>query len=182
MTVLFAELRQGNREAEERLIAKVYGELRRLAGHYMRNERGTQSPQSTALVNEASGRLVRQPQVPWQSRVHLFATASTIMRRILVDHARTGRTEERGGGLQRQISLDETLATTLSRTVGVLALREAIERLAKRDERHVRFVELHFFGGLTFDEISLIPEVAERTIRRDWSMAACAWLKGGLSN
>jgi RNA polymerase sigma-70 factor, ECF subfamily len=179
ITALLAELSAGNREVEARLIPQVYGELRRLAAHYMRSERGNHTLQPTALVNEAYTRLVQQPQIPWQSRVHFFATASHLMRHILVDHARARRAGKRGG-LQRQVTLDDALLPSSERTIDVLILEEALENLAQFDPRQARIVELHFFGGLTFAEIALVLNVTERTVKRDWSMAR-AWLKGELS-
>jgi RNA polymerase sigma factor (TIGR02999 family) len=179
ITALLAELSAGNRDVESRLIPQVYGELRRLAAHYMRSERGNHTLQPTALVNEAYTRLVQQPQIPWQSRAHFFATASHLMRHILVDHARARRAGKRGG-LQRQVTLDDALLPSSQRTMDVLILDEALENLAQFDPRQARIVELHFFGGLTFAEIALVLKVAERTVKRDWSMAR-AWLKGELS-
>jgi RNA polymerase sigma-70 factor (ECF subfamily) len=179
ITALLAELSAGNREVESRLIPQVYGELRRLAAHYMRSERGNHTLQPTALVNEAYTRLVQQPQIPWQSRAHFFATASHLMRHILVDHARARRAGKRGG-LQQQVTLDDALLPSPERTMDVLILDEALENLAQFDPRQARVVELHFFGGLTFAEIALVLKVTERTVKRDWSMAR-AWLKGELS-
>jgi RNA polymerase sigma factor (TIGR02999 family) len=179
ITALLAELSAGNRDVESRLIPQVYGELRRLAAHYMRSERGNHTLQPTALVNEAYTRLVQQPQIPWQSRAHFFATASHLMRHILVDHARARRAGKRGG-LQRQVTLDDALLPSSERTMDVLILDEALENLAQFDSRQARIVELHFFGGLTFAEIALVLKVTERTVKRDWSMAR-AWLKGELS-
>ena len=108
ITALLVKLSAGNREVEAQLIPQVYGELRRLAARYMRAERGNHTLQPTALVNEAYARLVQQPQVPWQSRAHFFATASRLMRHILVDHARARRAGKRGG-VQRQVTLSENL-------------------------------------------------------------------------
>jgi RNA polymerase sigma factor (TIGR02999 family) len=179
ITALLAELSAGNRDVESRLIPQVYGELRRLAAHYMRAERGNHTLQPTALVNEAYTRLVQQPQIPWQSRAHFFATASHLMRHILVDHARARRAGKRGG-LQQQVTLDDALLPSPERTMDVLILDEALENLAQFDPRQARIVELHFFGGLTFAEIALVLKVTERTVKRDWSMAR-AWLKGELS-
>jgi len=145
----------------------------------MRFERGNHTLQPTALVNEAYARLVEQPQVPWQSRAHFFATASQLMRHILVDHARARQAGKRGG-MQRQVTLDDALLPSQERTVDVLILDEALQRLAEFDARQARIVELHFFSGLTFAEIAEVLKVAERTVKRDWSMAR-AWLKGELS-
>jgi RNA polymerase sigma factor (TIGR02999 family) len=183
ITALLAELSAGNRDVETRLIPQVYGELRRLAAHYMRLERGNHTLQPTALVNEAYTRLVQQPQIPWQNRAHFFATASQLMRHILVDHARARRAGKRGG-VHRQVTLDDSLLPsperTPQRTIDVLILDQALENLAQFDPRQARIVELHFFGGLTFAEIALVLKVTERTVKRDWSMAR-AWLKGELS-
>ena len=183
ITALLAELSAGNRDVEARLIPQVYGELRRLAAHYMRSERGNHTLQPTALVNEAYTRLIQQPQIPWQSRAHFFATASHLMRHILVDHARARRAGKRGG-VQQQVTLDDALLPSPERTpehtIDVLILDEALENLAQFDPRQARIVELHFFGGLTFTEIALVLKVTERTVKRDWSMAR-AWLKGELS-
>jgi RNA polymerase sigma-70 factor, ECF subfamily len=179
ITALLVHLSAGNREVEALLIPQVYGELRRLAARYMRAERGNHTLQPTALVNEAYDQLVKQPQVPWQSRAHFFATAAKLMRNILVDHARR-RLAAKRGGLQRQVTLDEKVLQAQNRTVDVLVLDQALERLAEFDSRQARIVELHFFGGLNFEEIAEVLEVSGRTVKRDWSMAR-AWLKGELS-
>ncbi len=179
ITALLAQLSAGNRAAEDQLIPQVYGELRRLAARYMRRERGNHTLQPTALVNEAYTLLVQQTQVPWQSRAHFFATASQLMRNILVDHARRRLAAKRGGA-QQQITLDEALLLSKDRTIDVLVLHEALEHLTQLDPRHARVVELHFFGGLNFDEIAEVLGISERTVKRDWSMAR-AWLKGELS-
>jgi RNA polymerase sigma-70 factor, ECF subfamily len=179
ITALLLQLGEGNREVEERLIPQIYGELRRLAGQYMRRERGNHTLQPTALVHEAYARLVQQPQVPWQSRAHFFASASRLMRNILVDHARAKRAGKRGG-IQHQVTLDEAFLPSKERLIDVLALDEALDHLAGFDARQARIVELHFFGGLTFEEIALVLQVGERTVKRDWSMAR-DWLRGELS-
>ena len=179
ITALLVQLSAGNREVEALLIPQVYGELRRLAAKYMRAERGNHTLQPTALVNEAYALLVQQPQVPWQSRAHFFATASHLMRHILVDHARKRNAAKRGG-VQRQVTLSEAILQSQDRTIDVLVLHEALERLAHLDPRQARIVEHHFFGGLNFEEIALVLQCSERTVKRDWSMAR-AWLKGELS-
>jgi RNA polymerase sigma factor (TIGR02999 family) len=180
ITTLLAKLREGDREVEGRLIALVYEELRRLADHQMRGERANHTLQPTALVHEAYARLVEQrAQVQWQSRAHFFATAAQVMRHILVDHARNRNAGKRGGNPNR-VTLDEVMLTTRNRAVEVLALNEALERLAKLDPRKERVVEFHYFGGLTFGEIGLVLDVSERVAKRDWKMAR-AWLKGELT-
>jgi RNA polymerase sigma factor (TIGR02999 family) len=179
ITALLAQLSEGNREVEARLIPQIYKELRRLAAHYMRLERVNHTLQPTALVNEAYIRLVQQPPIAWQGRVHFFAVASQLMRHILVDHARARQADKRGG-VQHQVSLDEDILFTHEQSIDVLALHEALERLMNFDPRQGRIVELHFFGGLSFDEIALVLHVSERTAKRDWSMAR-TWLKRELS-
>jgi RNA polymerase sigma-70 factor (ECF subfamily) len=179
ITALLMQLSAGNREVEAQLIPKVYGELRRLAAGCMRAERGNHTLQPTALVNEAYTLLVRQTQLPWQSRAHFFATASQLMRHILVDYARMRRAAKRGG-VQSQVTLSEAVLQSEDRTIDVLILREALEHLAQLDPRQARIVELRFFGGLKFEEIAAVLDVSDRTIKRDWSMAR-AWLKGELS-
>jgi len=177
---LLIEVSHGNREAEAALMTQVYGELRRLARKYMRAERGNHTLQPTALVNEAYMRLMTEPCASWQNRAHFFATAAQLMHHILVDHARARKAGKRGG-IQHQVTLDEGLASTEDKSVDVLALHEALEKLAKLDERQARVVELHFFGGLTFAEIAYILDASERTVKRDWETAR-TWLKLQMSN
>lgn len=179
ITALLLQLSEGNREAEARLIPQVYDELRRLAGRYMRMERANHTLQPTALVHEAYARLVQQPQVPWQNRAHFFSVASQLMRHILVDHARARRTGKRGG-IQQQVSLNDANQPRSEQSVDVLALNEVIERLEKLDPRQARIVELHFFGGLNFEEIARLLSTSERTVKREWSMAR-AWLRSELA-
>jgi RNA polymerase sigma-70 factor, ECF subfamily len=179
ITALLVQLSAGNREVEAQLIPQVYEELRRLAARYMRAERGNHTLQPTALVNEAYALLVQQPQVPWQSRAHFYATASQLMRHILVDYARKRNAAKRGG-VQRQVTLNEAVLQAENRTIDILILHEALENLTQLDARQARIVELHFFGSLNFEEIAAVLEISERTVKRDWSMAR-AWLKGELS-
>jgi RNA polymerase sigma factor (TIGR02999 family) len=179
ITDLLGQLSAGNREVEAQLIPQVYDELHRLAGYYMRRERGAITLQPTALVHEAYAALVQPRQVPWKSRTHFFATAARLMRNILVDHARARQAAKRGG-MWQQVTLEDALLPAKNRTLDVLVLHEALERLAQFDARQAQVVELHFFGGLTFAEIGLILNIAERTAKSDWSMAR-DWLKGELS-
>ncbi len=178
ITALLAQLKEGNRDAEAQLIPQVYKELRRIAGYHMRLERANHTLQPTALVHEAYSRLVQQPGIPWQNRAHFYAVASQIMRQILVDHARARHAGKRGG-VQQQVTLDDALISSREQSIDVLALHEALERLSEFDHRQGRIVELHFFGGLSFEEIGLVLEISERTVKRDWTMAR-AWLKGEL--
>jgi len=176
---LLFEVGRGNRDAETALMTQVYKELRRLARHYMRAERANHTLQPTALVNEAYLRLIGQPAVSWQDRAHFFAAAAQLMRHILVDHARA-RTAGKRGGIQYQVTLSEDLVAAEDRTVEVLALHEALEKLARLDKRQARVVELHFFGGLTFAEIAYVLDMSERTVKRDCQFTK-AWLKLELS-
>ena len=171
---LLFEVSQGNRDAEAALMTQVYGELRCLARKYMRAERANHTLQATALVNEAYLRLMGQQDASWQDRAHFFAAAAQLMRHILVDHARSRKAGKRGGE-QQQVTLTESIAAEEKKTVEVLALHEALEKLARLDERQARVVEMHFFGGLTFGEIAYVLDTSERTVKRDWTMAR-AWL------
>ena len=180
ITALLQQLSEGNREVEEDLIPQIYPALRQLAARYMSHERRNHTLQPTALVHEAYERLVQQPQIPWQNRAHFLATASRLMRHILVDHARTRQAAKRGG-IQNQVTLDDALLSSSEQSTDILALNEALERLAKLDPRQSQIVEMHFFGGLTSEEIASVLEVSNRTVKRDWSMAR-AWLKGELTS
>jgi RNA polymerase sigma factor (TIGR02999 family) len=179
ITTLLAEFSHGNRNVESELAALVYSELRRLASVYMRRERGNHTLQPTALVHEAWVRLADRPNVAWQNRAHFFAIASHHMRQILVDHARKRRAAKRGG-VQHQITLQDNLLGEQRSLVDLLALNEAIEGLNALDPRACRIVELHFFGGLSFEEMALVLEVSVRTVERDWGMAR-AWLHNELA-
>lgn len=174
ITGLLAQLRQGNREAEARLMSQVYDELRRLARAHMRKERLNHSLQATDLVGMAYERLAQESHPNWQNRAHFFAVASKVMRQILVDHARRRRAQKRGGENIR-VTLTEAIARAEDHTVDVLALNEALERLEELDPRQARVVELHYFSGLNHEEISLVLGISSRTVKRDWEMAR-SWL------
>lgn len=180
ITALLQQLSDGDRSVEAGLIPRLYDELHRLAARHMRHERGNHTLQPTALVHEAYERLVQQPQIPWQSRAHFYATASQLMRHILVDHARARQAEKRGGN-QNKVTLDESVLQTTNQSVNVLDLHDALERLAQFDIRQLRIVELHFFGGMTFEEIALVLSISDRTVKRDWRMAR-AWLREQLAS
>src|SRR4030095_4182930 len=141
----------GDQSARDELIPLVYGELRRMAHQHMRKERPGHTLQTSALVNEAYVRLVDQKQVQWQNRAHFFGIAAQMMRRILVDHARSRHYAKRGGDA-RQVSLDEVAIVSEERAADVVALDDALTRLATVDERKSQIVELRFFGGLSIDE------------------------------
>ena len=174
ITQLLIELRAGKKEAESKLIPLVYAELRRLAAHYLRGERPGHTLQPTALVHEAYLRLTKASEVDWQSRSHFFATAATVMRRILVDHARALRANKREG-LREAISLDEALVISPAKSVELIALDDALDRLAKIDIRRSKIVELRFFGGLSEQETGEVLGISTRTVKRDWRIAK-AWL------
>jgi RNA polymerase sigma factor (TIGR02999 family) len=163
----------------DRLSASLYQELRRIAAARMRAERASHTLQPTALVHEAYLRLANQPQSMWKDRSRTIGMAAHAMRNILVDHARAHIAGKRGAGAV-QVTLSEDVAPTQQKTVDVLAVDEALNRLAEFDPRQARVLELHFFGGLTFDEIAKELGVSARTIKRDCTMAR-AWLHGQLS-
>jgi RNA polymerase sigma factor (TIGR02999 family) len=172
VTQLLHEWRAGNREALNQLTSLVYDELRRLAGHHMKSERTSHTLQPTALVNEAYLRLVEM-DVSWQDRSHFFAVAARLMRRILVDHAKGRRREKRGGG-QLRVTLDERIGAS-EPDADILALEDAITTLSTFDERKVRIIELHFFAGLTYDEMAEALGISAATVHRELRLAK-AWL------
>ncbi len=174
ITQLRGRAQRGDREAEARLIPLVYGELRRLAAHYMRQERPDHTLQPTALVHEAYLRLVEQKGVNYQNRAHFFGVAAQLMRRILVDHARNRQAAKRGG-VQQRVELEDALLATTRKSTDLLALDEALGRLAERDPRQGRIVELRFFGGMTVEETAEILAISPKTVKRDWNVAR-AWL------
>jgi RNA polymerase sigma-70 factor, ECF subfamily len=161
-------------ERQESLAPSLYRELHNLAARKMRFERANHTLQPSALVNEAYVRLAETSSSIWQDRAHFLATAARVMRHILVDHARSHGADKRGAGAV-QVTLDENVLQTPKHTIDILALHEALERLSKLDARQGRIVELHFFGGLSFEEIASVLQVSERTVKRDWAMARI-WL------
>jgi len=178
VTALLGELTKGNPEAGPKLIPLVYGELRRMAAGYMRRERTGHTLQATALVHEAYLKLLGQHSVDWQNRAHFFAIAAQVMRRVLIDHARSHVRDKRGGG-REAVPLDEALVFSPERSMDFLALDSALERLAEVDSRQARIVELRFFGGLTVEETAEVLSISPKTVKRDWSVAK-AWLHGEL--
>jgi RNA polymerase sigma-70 factor, ECF subfamily len=158
----------------------LYQELHRLAAAKMRFERGNHTLQPTALVNEAYLRLSDSPDSMWQDRSRVLGTAASVMRHILVDHARAHNAEKRGDGLVQVTLIEENMAAA-GNPVDVLAVDEALTRLAEFDPRQAKVLEMHFFAGLTFEEIALQLSVSARTVKRDWIMAR-AWLRRELSS
>jgi RNA polymerase sigma factor (TIGR02999 family) len=159
--------------ARDALIPIVYGELRRLAHHYMQGERAGHTLQTTALVNEAYLRLADLDRMQWRDRAHFFAMAATLMRRILVDHARDRARDKRGGRVVLTSIDDKQIASASN--VDVIALDEALDRLAAIDAQQARIVELRFFGGLTIEETAEALEVSPATVKREWTWVK-AWL------
>jgi RNA polymerase sigma-70 factor, ECF subfamily len=174
VTQLLVQLRQGDRAAEAKLVPLVYAQLRRLAGHYLRGERPGHTLQPTALVHEAYLRLTELKEIDWQNSTHFFAIAAQMMRRILIDHARSHLSEKRGGGWY-PIEMETVSIASRQPSEQLLALDEALERLSELDRRQGQVVELKFFGGLTEDQAAIILGVSTRTVKRDWRLAK-AWL------
>ena len=175
ITHLLKEWSDGDKQALDRLTPLVYEELRKQAARYLQKERPNHSLQATALINEAFLRLIDVKDVQWQNRAHFFAIAANLMRRILVDHARRRDAEKRGGS-QMRLTLDEGLAVANETDVDLLAIDEALDRLAVIDEQQARVVELRFFSGLTVEETATALGVSPKTVKRDWSVAR-AWLR-----
>lgn len=165
--------RAGDTDARDRLVSEVYPELHRLAERRLRSEEPGHTLQATALIHEAFLRLV-DADVQWTSRAHFFAVAAQVMRRILVDHAKARRRVKRGGGATR-VSLDEGLLVAPEREPDLLALDEALTQLQAQDERKAAAVELHYFGGLTYDEVAEVLGISPATVHRELRMAK-AWL------
>jgi RNA polymerase sigma factor (TIGR02999 family) len=164
--------------ARDALIPIVHEELRRLAHRYMRGERAGHTLQTTALVNEAYMRLVDVERIEWRGRGHFFAMAATLMRRILVDHARDRDRDKRGGGVVLTSLGDKAIAAAPS--LDVLALDEALDRLSDMDPQQARIVELRFFAGMTIEETADALDISPATVKRDWTWAK-AWLHQQLS-
>jgi RNA polymerase sigma factor (TIGR02999 family) len=180
ITQLLVEWSEGRRhDALDRLVPLLYEDLRRLAAGYMRHESPGHSLQPTALVHEAYVRLIDQRQVHWRNRAHFFGVAAGMMRRILVDHARSRRADKRGGGWDR-VTLVEDQVAGGAEEIDLLALHESLERLAAFDPRQMRIVELRYFGGLTIQEVAEVVGISEATVVRDWTIAK-AWLRADLS-
>jgi RNA polymerase sigma factor (TIGR02999 family) len=179
VTILLGQLGAGDQDALARLLPLVYNELRRLAGYYMGNERMGHTLQPTALVHEAFVRLAGQ-HANWQSRAQFMGIAGQLMRRILVDYARKRTTAKRGGIL---VTLDEAMGNAcadVSVPEEILALDEALERLAQLDPPQARIVELRYFAGLSMEETARTLGMPQRSVEREWAVAK-AWLRAELS-
>jgi RNA polymerase sigma factor (TIGR02999 family) len=160
----------------DELLPLVYAELRQLASSYLRRERQGHTLQPTALVHEAYLRMIDQTQAHWQNRAHFFGVAAQMMRRILIDHARAQQADKRGGEFQK-LSLDENIDVSGNRADELVALDDALKRLAEIDPQKSRLVELRFFGGLSVEETAEVLGVSAPTVKRHWRMAK-AWLYG----
>lgn len=169
----------GDQAALDKLIPVVYQEMRRLAHHYMRQERAGHTLQTTALVNEAYMRLADYKRMRWQNRAHFFAVAALVMRRILVEHARGRDYAKRGGGTER-VALDEAAFVSEGRSAEVIAVDDALKELEAWDARKGRIVELRFFGGLSIDETAEVLKISPTTVQREWRSAK-AWLHRAIS-
>ncbi|MCM3874136.1 MAG: sigma-70 family RNA polymerase sigma factor [Pyrinomonadaceae bacterium] len=180
ITQLLVAWGNGDRAALDSLMPLVYEELRRLAHRYMGQERPDHTLQTAALVNEAYFRLIDQKDVHWQNRAHFFGIAAQLMRRILVDHARSRHYAKRGGDAQH-VPLDEGMILSDERAADVIALDDALRSLAEIDARKGQIVELRFFGGLTIDETAEVLVVSPGTVMRDWTLAK-AWLRRAVMN
>ena len=180
VTELLIAAGDGRREALDELIPLLYDDLRRLAAAHMRREPAGHSLQPTALVHETYVRLVDQRQAGWVSRAHFFGAAAGVMRRILVDLARTRRADKRGGQLAR-VTLAEDVAAAGPREIDVLALHQSLERMATFSPRQERIVELRYFGGLTIEETAAVLGISDATVVREWTIAK-AWLRAALSS
>lgn len=176
ITRMLQEWNDGKREAINDLMPLVYDELHRQAKRYLRRERSNHTLQTTALIHEAYIKLIGQRNVEWEGRTHFYAIAAQAMRRILVDHARTQKREKRGGD-NIALPLDDALqiAGKEEKTVDLIALDEALTRLAARDERQARVVELRYFADLSLEETAAALSISRATAALDWSMAK-AWL------
>jgi RNA polymerase sigma-70 factor (ECF subfamily) len=175
VTQLLKDWSNGNQSARDQLMGVVYDELHRLAHRYMKRESPGHTLQTSALVNEAFLRLVDQKNVHWQNRAHFFGIAAQMMRRILVDYARSRRFAKRGGDA-RQVSFDEELIVSRQLSADVVELHDALNELAGIDERKSKVVELKFFGGLSIEETAEVLGVSPGTVMRDWTLAK-AWLR-----
>ena len=174
VTELLKQWTDGRQDALDQLIPRIYAELRKLASSYLRRERADHSLQPTALVHEAFLKLVDQRAVQWQNRAHFFGIAAQAMRRILVDHARAHAAEKRGSG-ERPVAIDDNLPGGAGVDLNVIALDEALCKLAALDLQQSRIVELRYFGGLTMEETAEALKISPATVGRDWTVAK-AWL------
>ncbi len=174
VTALLVRASEGDSRAADELLPLVYDQLRALAADLMRRERVDHTLQPTALVHEVYLKLIDQTRARWEDRAHFFSVAAQALRRILVDHAR-GHAAAKRGGQRAKLELNEGIIAAYEEAVDVLALDDALRRLAEQDTQRARVVELRFYGGLTIDETASVLDVATRTVERQWRYAR-AWL------
>ena len=175
VTELLLEFSKGNRDVVNDIFPLIYGELKKIANNYLRNERVSHTLQPTALVHEAYLKLVDHTRIDWQNRAHFLGMAATMMRQILIDHARRHRAGKRGGE-HENLSLDESIVIVAGeKSMDLIALDDALNELAKFDEFKSRLVELRYFGGLSVEETAEVLNVSEITIKRHWRITK-AWL------
>jgi RNA polymerase sigma factor (TIGR02999 family) len=179
-TQLLRAWASGDQDALERLTPRVYGELRRIAGHFMRDERQGRTIQTTALVHEAYLKLIDVSNVDWQHRAHFFAVSAQVMRHILLDRARRRAAAKRGGAAAR-VNLDDVADIGSGRARELIALDDALNALAKVDPRKARVIEMRFFAGLSVEETAEVLHVSSDTVKRDWRLAR-AWLLAELGD
>jgi RNA polymerase sigma factor (TIGR02999 family) len=179
VTELLVQWSRGDSAAREALIPIVYDELRRVARHCLASQPKNPTMQSTALVHEAYLRLVGRTSVHWENRVHFFAVAAQLMRRILVDHARKRHAAKRGSN-PLMLALDEAIGLPQNRELDLVALDDALNDLAALDERQSRIVELRFFGGLSIEDASQLLDLSPATVKREWATAR-TWLFSQMS-
>ncbi len=178
VTQLLERWSGGDQSALEELTPLVYNELRNVADAYLRRERPDHTLQATALVNEAYLRLIGQKHGRWEGRKHFYGIAARLMRQVLIEHARKHKAEKRGGG-RVTVTLDHYDEVADTPDVDILAVHEALERLATFDEQQARIVELRFFGGLSIQEAAETMGIGHATVEREWKMAR-AWLRNEL--
>ncbi len=176
VTLLLAEMKRGNSDALPKLIPLIYNELRRLAAHFLRDEREGHTLQPTALVHEAYLRLAGQNRAEWHNRAQFMAVAAQVMRRILVDYARQHVAAKRGGGAPPSDLQISNVSIGVEQSEETLAIDEALARLAVLDPQQARVVEMRYFGGLTVEETAEALDIAPRTVKREWALAK-AWLR-----
>jgi RNA polymerase sigma factor (TIGR02999 family) len=179
VTELLRNWSDGDKQAQEELFQVVYNELHRQAARYLRNEQPGISLQTTDLIHEAYLRLTGQQHFEWQNRLHFFAIAAKVMRHILVDHVRSRQAAKRGGSDIR-LPLEDAMVVLPGQDLDLVALDEALTRLAEIDPQQSQIVELRFFSGLSVEETAKVLDVSERTVKRDWNVAK-AWLRRELS-
>ena len=176
VTRLLGEWRHGDAAAMDRLMPLVYAELKEIAGRYFRRENPGHTLQPTAVVHEAFVRLMQQTSVDYESRAHFLAMAATMMRRVLIDHAKVARAQRRGGGADA-VLLEDSMALSKDKTVDTLIIDEALAELEKLDPEQAKIVELRFFGGLSVEETAEVTKLSTATVKRYWRSARAFLLK-----